>query len=168
MLYLVKWESFDLFYLLFALGLVIAIILFFKIRKYIKYDKHIVFQNVLYYHILRYILLFLSVVLSIVCIMGVGEKIYILHCYENENYYTVEGSIEDLEYIYENNSSRIRGIRFKVNEILFSINNNILHSGYSLHDGIINKDGDEFKIYYIPLYIDDEINLIVRIDAITK
>ena len=52
------------------------------------------------------------------------------YVYKNELYCSVEGEVKNFEYIYENNSHRIRGVRFEVNNILFNINKGILNAEY--------------------------------------
>ena len=163
MLYLVGWKCSDLIYIILFMFFLCSVILLLKVKKYMKYNGKYIVPTYSYY-IFGAVLLFLSIVLSIICVIGVGQKIYGINAYNNKNYYVVEGNVQNLEYIYENNSNKVRGNRFIINETAFIINNGILNSGYSFDDGII-REGSNYKIYYIPYNRREEVSFILRIDA---
>lgn len=164
MLYLAGWKYSDLIYIIFSICILCAVILLLKLKKYIKNNGK--YRSKIYsYYIFGAVLIFLSIILSIICVIGIGQKIYCINAYNNKNYCVVEGSVQNLEYVYENNSNKARGIRFVINETVFNINNGILNSGYSFDDGIIKENGGNYKIYYIPPNTGEEVSLILRIDS---
>lgn len=164
MLYLIGWKLFDIIYIFFGLMLLCVI---FSLRWIVrrKLMKINVLKNNNSSSVLLTILLIVLLILVAMIALGIGEKAYGIYMYHEGKYETVEGQVENYEYIYENNSDTIRGICFSVSGVKFNINNGVLNAGYSYKDKIITQNSDQFKIYYVkPLYGD--VSYIIRIDSI--
>lgn len=73
MLYLVGWKCSDLIYIILFMFFLCSVILLLKVKKYMKYNGKYIVPTYSYY-IFGAVLLFLSIVLSIICVIGVGKK----------------------------------------------------------------------------------------------
>ena len=86
--------------------------------------------------------------------------------YHSGNYETIEGEIKNFEFIYENNTDNIKGIKFNVNGMDFRINEEMMNLGYSYVNDKKIKNNDCLKIYYIRQN-GNESETILRIDDIS-
>jgi heme/copper-type cytochrome/quinol oxidase subunit 2 len=154
LLYLIKWDIIDYMYAIFIIGAIICLLFLYKFKKYNSsiHSNHFLI-------IFNTIAISIIVMVGMVCLMGLSQKIYCIYQYSNNNYKKVSGEVANFEYIYDNNSYNVRGVRFNISGKSFYINKGILNAGYSYRDNIISKNGQKYTIYYI-----DDIDTILRID----
>lgn len=165
MLYLLKWNKSDLIYVIFGIAIVCIYFILRNIKKLLKNTNNIKNKQNSYYFAFV-ITLMLFVFLNLIFYGGIGKKIYYMNLYKHEDYKSVEGEIQNFEYIYANNSYNVRGRCFEVKDNQFEINKGIVDSGYSYIDNIINRDGQKFKIYFVEPRNSEKINMILRIDEL--
>lgn len=159
MIYEISWNYRDLIYIAF---LVIAAVIFF-IFKMIKNKSN---GNNMQTLLIKLCLLFAISICGLSSVYGISRKIYGMYMYHSENYETIEGEIKNLEFIYENNTDNIKGIKFNVNEVNFKINEEMMNLGYSYINDKKIKNNDCLKIYYIRQN-GNESETILRIDDIS-
>lgn len=164
MVYLIGWELVDYLYIFFF-AVIITICFFIRILK--KRILQTLADNKIYYFYMGMHLMVL-VIIGIIIVFGVCQKIYGIAMYKNNKYETVEGTVENVDTIYANNSHIIRGVKFSINDIDFTINKGILNAGYSCDNEFEIMEDDFLKVYYIRPLIGEDVSFILRIDRIIK
>ena len=134
--------------------------------SYKSYPKRICPAS--YYSIVKVIFAFLISFFFIWMIFLIGENSYLVSCYKDANYSIIEGRVNNFKYIYANNSKKINGISFRIEEKEFFIHPGIFNFGYSYVDRTSFQDDDILKIYYIESNVSHEITKILQIDSIEK
>lgn len=96
------------------------------------------------------------------------ENAYCVHLYKTQKCSVIEGTVNNFQYLYANNSYIINGITFDINEQKFRIQNGIFNTGYSVDKNIITGNDNNFKIYYVDYGDDSPIRTILRIDSVNE